>query len=90
MKNSTNKKQRFRKKYTPESAKDRIEILKISLVNYLEEYVHWKNTEYSSCEHLILAMTHNTKESAMEEAERMIERVSEEIDYVRGFLYSRE
>ena len=80
------KKQRFRKKYTPESAKERLEILRMSLANYLEEYVHWYNSKWDGCDTVILAVTHNTKETAMEEAERMIGRINEEIEYVRTFL----
>ena len=76
------KKQRFRKKYTPESAKERIEVLQMSLSNYVEEANYW----IAKDDTLILALTHQTRTEALAEAYRMVNRIKEEIDYVRGFL----
>jgi hypothetical protein len=74
---------RFRKKYTPDGAKERLEILKCSLWNYQEELLTVKSWQYST---LILALCWQTIEQVEFEAKNRIKSIISEIDYVRWFM----
>ncbi len=74
---------KYRKQYTSKEAKDRIEILKCSLVNYQEEVLFAKTFWVSP---LILALCNQTKEEMINNAFRKIKNINEEIEYCRQFL----
>ena len=70
---------RYRKKYSSEEAKNKIENLKMGLQNCHEELMFW----YSP---LILALVWKTEEQCRKEADKKMTNIMEEIDYVKQFL----
>jgi len=71
---------RYRKKYTSQQARDRIQILKASLNNYIEEIEYWNKDDK-----LIEALSWKTKNECKEDARKKINSILEEIRYVRKY-----
>ena len=77
-------KYKWRKKYTSEDAKIQIECTLMNMQNYQEEILYAKAGKYSP---LILAITNNTIESVIENANSKIEYGISKVEYLKQFLY---
>ena len=70
---------KYRKKYTSQGANERLVILRMSAQNYFEEII-------SPRDPLIEALAHKTRDQILEDAEKKIQNILEEMKYVSQFI----